>query len=57
MATGGSSRPGPPAEVVTAELVEDVFDLPCRIIEDPVSGTPLVLPLVGTPADPARGGR
>jgi ferric enterobactin transport system ATP-binding protein len=25
-------------------LVEQVFDLPCRIIEDPVSGTPLVIP-------------
>ncbi|MEU0685339.1 ABC transporter ATP-binding protein [Streptomyces uncialis] len=36
---------GPPADIVTAELVEDVFGLPCRIIEDPVSLTPLVIPL------------
>ncbi|MFI5485991.1 ABC transporter ATP-binding protein [Micromonospora echinaurantiaca] len=35
---------GPPAEVVTAELVEEVFRLPCRVIEDPESGTPLVVP-------------
>lgn len=36
---------GPPADIVTADLVEDVFGLPCRIIEDPVSLTPLVIPL------------
>ncbi|MDO3702898.1 ABC transporter ATP-binding protein [Micromonospora sp. C28SCA-DRY-2] len=35
---------GPPAEVVTAELVEEVFRLPCRVIDDPESGTPLVVP-------------
>jgi ABC-type cobalamin/Fe3+-siderophores transport system ATPase subunit len=36
---------GVPGEIITAELVEQVFDLPCRIIDDPVSGTPLVIPL------------
>ncbi|WP_108666248.1 ABC transporter ATP-binding protein [Euzebya rosea] len=36
---------GPPVEVVTADRVQEVFGLPCRIITDPVSGTPLVLPL------------
>ena len=35
---------GAPGEIVTAALVEQVFDLPCRIIQDPVSGTPLVIP-------------
>ncbi|MGP4114563.1 ABC transporter ATP-binding protein [Streptomyces sp. 4N509B] len=35
---------GPPGEVVTAELVEEVFRLPCRVIEDPETGTPLVVP-------------
>ncbi|MGS2616795.1 ABC transporter ATP-binding protein [Micromonospora sp. LZ34] len=35
---------GPPAEVVTAELVEEVFRLPCRVIPDPETGTPLVVP-------------
>ena len=35
---------GSPAEVLTARLVSDVFELPCRVIEDPVSGAPLVLP-------------
>jgi iron complex transport system ATP-binding protein len=36
---------GEPAEIVTAELVEDVFGLPCRVIADPETGTPLVVPL------------
>jgi ABC-type cobalamin/Fe3+-siderophores transport system ATPase subunit len=35
---------GAPADVVTAELVEDVFGLRCRVIPDPESGTPLVVP-------------
>ncbi|AXL13041.1 ABC transporter ATP-binding protein [Microbacterium foliorum] len=36
---------GDPREIITAELVEAVYDLPCTVITDPVSGTPLVLPL------------
>ncbi|CAM5389542.1 ABC transporter [Streptomyces avidinii] len=35
---------GPPAEVVTAELVERVFGLRCQVIADPETGTPLVIP-------------
>ncbi|MGK5675989.1 ABC transporter ATP-binding protein [Micromonospora sp. URMC 106] len=35
---------GAPREVVTAELVEEVFRLPCRVIDDPETGTPLVVP-------------
>lgn len=35
---------GPPAEVVTAELVERVFGLRCQVISDPETGTPLVVP-------------
>ena len=35
---------GDPRDVVTAELVEEVFGLPCRVIEDPETGTPLVVP-------------
>ncbi|MFI9273090.1 ABC transporter ATP-binding protein [Kitasatospora sp. NPDC052896] len=35
---------GPPAETVTAELVEEVFRLPCQVIDDPETGTPLVVP-------------
>ncbi|MFT3899463.1 MAG: ABC transporter ATP-binding protein [Gordonia sp. (in: high G+C Gram-positive bacteria)] len=35
---------GAPAEVVTEAVVEEVFGLPCRIIDDPESHTPLVIP-------------
>ncbi|MFD9728860.1 ABC transporter ATP-binding protein [Streptomyces sp. NPDC059072] len=35
---------GAPGEVVTAELVEEVFGLRCRVISDPETGTPLVVP-------------
>lgn len=35
---------GPPREVLTAAGVESVFDLPCLVIADPVTGTPLVVP-------------
>ena len=36
---------GEPAATVTPELIETTFDLPCRIIEDPESGAPLIVPL------------
>ena len=35
---------GDPGEVLTAELVERVFGLPCTIVPDPHTGTPLVVP-------------
>ena len=35
---------GPPARVITADLVERTFGLRARIIEDPESRTPLVIP-------------
>ncbi|MEE1800300.1 ABC transporter ATP-binding protein [Streptomyces sp. JV176] len=35
---------GSPAEVVTAERVEQVFGLRCQVIDDPETGTPLVVP-------------
>ena len=36
---------GTPGEVLTEETVRDVFGLRCRVIPDPVAGTPLVVPL------------
>ncbi|PWI42757.1 ABC transporter ATP-binding protein [Streptomyces sp. ICBB 8177] len=44
MRAGEVVAEGAPGDVVTAELVERVFDLPCRVIEDPETGTPLVVP-------------
>ncbi|MFN1144697.1 ATP-binding cassette domain-containing protein [Serratia quinivorans] len=36
---------GAPKDIVTAELIEEVYGLRCMIIDDPVSHTPLVVPL------------
>lgn len=36
---------GHPADIVTPELVREVFGLPCRVIADPEAGTPLVIPV------------
>jgi len=44
MRDGAIVAEGDPCEIVTAELVEAVFGLPCRVIEDPESGSPLVIP-------------
>ncbi|HEX4225409.1 MAG TPA: ABC transporter ATP-binding protein [Pseudonocardiaceae bacterium] len=35
---------GEPSRIVTAELVRDVFGLRCTVIDDPETGTPLVIP-------------
>jgi iron complex transport system ATP-binding protein len=40
---------GAPEEIVDAELVEHVFGVRCRVIDDPETGTPLIVP-----AAPAR---
>ena len=41
-----------PREVVTEELVHEVFDIRCRILTDPDTGTPVVLPRgLTTPGD------
>ena len=36
---------GSPDDIVTPELVTAVFGLPCRVIADPVSATPMVVPI------------
>lgn len=35
---------GRPADVVTTDLVQDVFDVPCRLLPDPETGTPMIIP-------------
>jgi ABC-type cobalamin/Fe3+-siderophores transport system ATPase subunit len=44
MAGGAIVAEGDPREIVDADLVERVFGLRCRVIEDPETGTPLVVP-------------
>lgn len=45
LAGGAVHASGTPAEVLTEETVLAVFGLDSRIITDPTSGTPLMLPL------------
>ena len=45
MKDGAIVATGTPEEVVTEALVEEVFGLPCRVLPDPVTGTPTVVPL------------
>ena len=45
MRDGAIVAEGPPAEIVTQDLVQEVFGLDARIITDPVAGTPLVVPI------------
>ena len=45
MKSGTVVAQGTPHDVITAEVVDDVFGLPCRVVPDPVTGTPLVVPL------------
>lgn len=45
MKEGEVTATGAPAEVLTAGLVREVFDLETMIVDDPVAGTPMVVPL------------
>lgn len=45
MRAGRIVAEGTPSEVVTEEIVEEVFGIACRVVADPVSGTPLVVPI------------
>jgi iron complex transport system ATP-binding protein len=44
MKAGAIVVQGNPSEVVTAALVEEVYGLECQVIDDPETGTPLVIP-------------
>jgi iron complex transport system ATP-binding protein len=45
MKDGEIAAQGEPAAVITPAIVEEVFDLTCQVTTDPVSGTPLVIPV------------
>jgi iron complex transport system ATP-binding protein len=48
MKDGAIVAQGHPADVITPDIVAEVFGLRCKVIDDPITGTPLVLPI---PAD------
>ncbi len=45
MADGRIAAEGPPQSVITESIVREVFGLEATIISDPVSGTPLLIPI------------
>jgi iron complex transport system ATP-binding protein len=45
MKSGRIVASGKPVEVITEELVDEVFDVRCQVTPDPVSGTPMVIPI------------
>jgi iron complex transport system ATP-binding protein len=45
MKDGALVASGTPGEVLTEQLLADVFDLEARILPDPVAGTPMVVPV------------
>jgi iron complex transport system ATP-binding protein len=53
MRNGEIYRRGTPNDVLTEETISAVFDLRCRVIRDPVSGTPLCIP-IGARHDKSR---
>jgi ABC-type cobalamin/Fe3+-siderophores transport system ATPase subunit len=46
MRNGEVIAAGSPEEIVTAELIREVFGVEAMIVRDPVSGTPLVIPMM-----------
>lgn len=44
MKAGQIIATGAPKDIVTETLIEEVFGLPCIILDDPISGTPLIIP-------------
>ena len=45
MKDGAILGEGEPAAVVTEESVESIFGMPSQVVSDPVSGTPMVVPI------------
>ena len=45
MANGQVYAAGPPGEILTEQMVREVFGLESRVIEDPVTGKSMMIPL------------
>ncbi|MEU8262064.1 ABC transporter ATP-binding protein [Micromonospora sp. NPDC048999] len=49
MRAGAVVAAGPPREILTADLVREVFGLDCLVVPCPVTGAPLVVPALAQP--------
>ena len=45
MRDGALIASGAPSEVISAELLEKVFNLHAVVVEDPITGGPMIVPL------------
>jgi len=45
MRDGAIVAAGVPGEILTEQVVEDVFGMRCRVVPDPVSATPMIVPI------------
>jgi iron complex transport system ATP-binding protein len=45
MCCGRIVAQGEPGQVVTEEMVQEVFGIECRIVPDPVTDMPMIVPL------------
>ncbi len=54
MRAGRIIAQGPPREVLTEPLLREVFELDARVLTDPVSGTPLIVPVGRRNRQPAN---
>ena len=45
MKDGAIAAQGDPADVLTEDLLAEVFGLEARVVTDPVAGTPMVVPI------------
>ena len=54
MRDGAVVAQGTPAEVVTARIVEEVFGVAVLVVDDPVTGTPMIVPRGRSRADGPR---
>ncbi|MGN9777385.1 ABC transporter ATP-binding protein [Micromonospora sp. H33] len=50
MRSGAVVAAGPPRDILTADLVRDVFGLDCVVVPCPVTGAPLVVPGLTSPS-------
>ena len=53
MKDGRIAAAGAPGDILTAELVTEVFGIRVAVITDPVSSRPLILPIGTRHTDPA----
>ncbi|MFC6016472.1 ABC transporter ATP-binding protein [Plantactinospora solaniradicis] len=55
MRAGAVVAAGPPRQILTVDLVRDVFGLDCVVVPCPVTGAPLVVPTLSTSSSVTKG--